>query len=122
MGWLDDMKADAIHLAAPDFALLDGDEIHVEVHSSEGAELSSVTFEPAFFAIFVGVWRPVDLDLTERGPGGEIVFRRTDTGQAYIKPASRCYQGTEAGEFLTELMKLGSRALVTSPDDKQRVG
>ena len=108
MTWLDDMKADALQLSAPDFELLDGDEVHVDVRSCEGVALSSVTFEEAFFAIDVEVWRPTSLPLTD--PGGPLVFEVTDTGRRYITPMYRCYLGNEAQEFLVSLMHLGSQA------------
>jgi hypothetical protein len=106
------MKADALKLAAPDFVLLDGDEIHIKVRSGEDEELSSVTFEPGFFAIDVEVWRPTDLTL---GSPGVLVFRQVDTGQHYIKAMFRCYLGNEAQEFLVALMRLGSQGVTGDP-------
>jgi len=108
MSWLDDMKADALCLAAPGFVLGEGDEIHVKVRSSEGDRLSSVTFEPAFFAIDVAVWRPTGRELGESLPG-QIIFRWMATGQKYYHAMYRCYLGNEARDFLVELMNLGSQ-------------
>jgi hypothetical protein len=103
------MKADALALAAPGFELQGGDEIHIDVRSCEGVALSSVTFEDPFFAIDVEVWRPVDRDLAERGPGGEMVFRWVASGQCYILAVARCYLGDGARTFMLDLMKRGSR-------------
>jgi hypothetical protein len=103
------MKADALALAAPGFALAPGDEIHLDVRSCDGVWISSVTFEDQFFAIDVQVWRPVTLRLGQRGPGGEVVFRLTDTGRRYITAVARTYLGDEAREFMLDLMKRGSR-------------
>jgi hypothetical protein len=103
------MKADALAIAAPDFELLPGDEIHIDVRSCDGVALSSVTFEDPFFAIDVAVWRPVGLEPADRGPGGVTVFRWLASGQCYITAAYRCYLGDQAREFMLDLMKRGSR-------------
>lgn len=108
MSWLEDIKADALQLAAPDFWLEPGDEIHVNVRANDGYAYSSYTFEPATFGVHVEVWRPTDHVLTERGPEGQMIFRQTDTGQHYYDVVNRYYAGEEAADFFTALMEMGS--------------
>jgi len=108
MSWLDDMKADALLIVAPEFELQPGDEIHLKVDYEEDYAYSSVTLEPGYFRITIDVRRPTDQDLTNRGPNGETVFRRIDTGQCYYKVINKCFLGYEAQDFFTELMAKGS--------------
>ena len=115
MTWIDDMKADALALAHPGFKLQDGDEIHVDVISRADGRLSSVTFEPGFATVDVDVWRPVDLDLTDRGPNGELVFRWLPTGQCYVKVTERRYINEEIQPFFVALMNRGSQEAKASP-------
>ncbi len=109
MSWLDDMNADALAIAAPGFELQPGDEIHLKLDYEEDYAYSSVTLETGYFRITVEVWRPTDLDLTDRSPNGEIIFRRIDTGKCYYDVVHECYLSYEAREFFTELMVKGSK-------------
>lgn len=108
MSWLEEMKTDALQLAAPGFQLEEHDEIHILVCSSEDTWLSSVTFEPGFFRIAVEVWRPVNLTLQDHGPNGEMVFGWMATGQTYIHVMQECYLDEEAHRFFCALMAAGS--------------
>lgn len=105
--WLEDMKRDALAIAALDFKLQERDHVVIDCRSCDGEWLSSVTFENPFFAIDVEVWRPTDLELTERGPNGELIFKRLATGENCICAFSRCYLGDDAREFFLTLMILG---------------
>lgn len=108
MNWLDEMNTDALAIAAPDFELKPGDEIHIDMATNPGGWLSSVTFEPGYLRIVVAVWRPTKRGLTDCGPDGELIFGHTSTGKLYYHALHRCYLDTEAPEFFKALMQKGS--------------
>lgn len=107
MNWADHLKKDALELAAPGFKLQPDDEIIVTTRFRHDEWLSSVTFEPGFFAIDVTVRRPTDQKLDESLPG-QLIFMETATGQHYFNVFHRCYLDYEAQDFFVTLMTKGS--------------
>ena len=105
MSWLDDMKADALAIAAPGFALEPGDRIEVSMDASPGGHLSSVTFEPGYLRIGVAVWRPTDTGISDPGWDGPLRFREGATGQVYYHAFYRAYVDQDAPGFFRELMQ-----------------
>jgi hypothetical protein len=107
MNWLDDMKADALALASPGFALEPGDRIEVSMDASPGGHLSSVTFEPGYLRIAVAVWRPTDTGIGDPGWDGPLRFREIVTGRTYYHAFYRAYVDEEAPQFFLALMQQG---------------
>jgi hypothetical protein len=108
MTWINDMKTDALALAAPGFELHNGDRIEIEMHASPGGHLSSVTFEPGYVRIMVEVWRPTSTDIGEPGWDGPLRFREGTTGRTWFYAFQRCYLDDEAPEFFAALMERGT--------------
>ena len=102
------MKADALAIASPGFALEQGDRIELEMHSSAGERLSSVTFEPGYLRIAVAVWRLTDTGIGDPGWDGPLRFREGETGQTYYHAFYRAYLDEDAPEFFSALMQRGS--------------
>ena len=108
MTWLDDMEADALAIAAPGFKLEPGDRIELDMQSSAGGHLSSVTFEPGYLRIAVAVRRLTDTGIGDPGWDGPLRFRDGATGQTYYRAFYRAYLDQEAPEFFKALMQRGS--------------